>query len=895
MANSINKKLYTKITLLSLLFLLFFLVAKSIAYSPDFSLAIGCGSSTNTTLDKRIWVGDNIDNKNLFTFIEQKTTNPSLKTSPSSASDIQIPFTTARISLSSFTYSFSTITSSPVFVRLHFYPTSYQNFEPSSKAFFSVEVNNKITLLKNFNPSLWINDDGEKITKEYCIQIKSNEKLNITFTPANNINQSNPYYAFINGIEVVSMPSFLYYTNLSDPKYHLKSLDLDNTDYQVFNDKALETVYRVNVGGNQVPPNQDIGMFRNWDNDFPRYLEKQYPQSISSDFKHHLNYENNTIQNYTAPEAVYLTARNYGKYATEEYNVTWNFEVDSSFTYMVRLHFCEFDPSITNKGDRAFQIFIVHSMAEENADVIRWSGARMVPVHKDYAVSMYSEEGSSQIVRVNLSLKLQQLPKTMFTKYRDVTLNGIEIFKISDKNNNFFGLNPKRFILSPTEQGLPTEQSKKSTIVIVVVVVVSSLMLASVIGVIVFVRRRRRRRFESHVEEMDESSWKKKKEGEVSSSLPSHLCRYFTITEIRAATNNFDDIFIIGVGGFGNVYKGYIDGDIPVAIKRLKPGSQQGVNEFMNEIELLSQLRHIHLVSLIGYCNEGEEMILVYDFIQRGTLREYLYGSDNEPLTWKKRLEILLGSARGLHYLHAGVKHNIIHRDVKSSNILLDEKWVAKVSDFGLSKVGPTGMSMTHVSTVVKGSLGYLDPEYYLRQRLTLKSDVYSFGVVLLEVLCARPPLVRSFEKKKVSLVVWFQKCYNEGVIIEEMVDPFIKDSITSECLKCYCQMVLSCLHDDGNQRMSMSDVVGALEFALQLEMSEEDTKFGWTHEKEKSEERQQVSQFTSEDGSDVRFTSSSDDYGSQTSKGSTISASTEEQHLLYATVFSEIGNPRAR
>jgi serine/threonine protein kinase len=225
----------------------------------------------------------------------------------------------------------------------------------------------------------------------------------------------------------------------------------------------------------------------------------------------------------------------------------------------------------------------------------------------------------------------------------------------------------------------------------------------------------------------------------------------------------------------------------------------------------------------------------------------------------------------------------------------LDEKWVAKVSDFGLSKVGPTGMAMTHVSTVVKGSLGYLDPEYYLRQRLTLKSDVYSFGVVLLEVLCARPPLVRSLEKKKASLVVWFQRCYKEGRIIEELVDPFIKDSITDECLKCYCQMVLSCLHDDGNQRMSMSDVVGALEFALQLVMNEEDSKFGETKEKEKSEQRLHLPQFTSDDGSGVCFTSSSDDYGSHDSKVSTISTSTEEQPMLSATVFSEIGNPRAR
>ncbi|KEH21705.1 feronia receptor-like kinase [Medicago truncatula] len=834
MANSINKNIYTKISILSLFLLLFPLVANS--YNPDYNLAINCGSLTdNTALDKRIWVGDNINNKNLFTFIEPKTTNPSFNVQANSLSNIQVPYTHARVSLSNFTYSFSSITNSTVFLRLHFYPTSYQNFEPSS-AIFSVKVND-LTLLKNFNPLLWLYFDDEKITKEYCIQIKPNEKLNITFIP-NSINQSNPCYAFINGIEVVSMPSFLYYTNLNDPNYYLKPVDSEYTEYRIHKDKALEMVYRVNVGQNQVPPSDDTGMFRNWGNDFPLYLEKEYPSSVSSDFTHNLTYKNNVIPNYIAPEVVYLTARSYGMYETKDYNVTWNFEVDSAFTYMVRLHFCEFDWHINYKGDRVFQIFIDNTLVEEKADVIGWSGARMVPVHKDYVVSM--EGLISQIERVYLSIKLQRLPQPMPTVYRDVILNGIEIFKISDKYNNLAGLNPNKHIILSSQK----QKSKKSTVVIVGV---SSLLLTFLaVGIIVLVRRTKR--FESPIK-MIESLWKTKNEG--SSTLPSYLCRYFTIAEIRAATKNFDDENIIGVGGFGNVYKGFIDGSTPVAIKRLRSGSQQGANEFMNEIELLSQLRHIHLVSLVGYCNDKTEMILVYEFMQHGTLCEYLYGSNNQPLPWKQRLEILLGAARGLNYLHTEVKNKIIHRDVKSTNILLDEKWIAKVSDFGLSKVGPTGISTTHVSTIVKGSLGYLDPEYYMFQRLTLKSDVYSFGVVLLEVLCARPPLVRDLDKNTASLVCWFKRCYEEGVAIEQMVDPFLRDSITGECFEYFCKLALSCLHDDGIQRPSMSQVVGGLEFALQLVVSEEDCNVGTTQKEMTCIKGLRFSQSMSDEGSD--------------------------------------------
>ncbi|KAF7822398.1 receptor-like protein kinase FERONIA [Senna tora] len=172
-----------------------------------------------------------------------------------------------------------------------------------------------------------------------------------------------------------------------------------------------------------------------------------------------------------------------------------------------------------------------------------------------------------------------------------------------------------------------------------------------------------------------------------------------------------------------------------------------------------------------------------------------------------------LGAARGLHYLHTGANHNIIHRDVKTTNILIDEKWIAKVSDFGLSKVGPTGMSTSHVSTVVKGSVGYLDPEYYKRQRLTQKSDVYSFGVVLLE--------------RKASLVEWVRRSHREGVI-EETIDRTVMESVTPECLKAFSEMALKCLEDDGNGRPCMNDVVWGLEFALEIQESTEEIMRGF-------------------------------------------------------------------
>ncbi|MFS7925767.1 putative protein kinase RLK-Pelle-CrRLK1L-1 family [Helianthus anomalus] len=307
-----------------------------------------------------------------------------------------------------------------------------------------------------------------------------------------------------------------------------------------------------------------------------------------------------------------------------------------------------------------------------------------------------------------------------------------------------------------------------------------------------------------------------------SSLVTDHRSVRFSHDEIRSAMLNFNEASVIGRGGFGKVYKGCIKNGSTstnvVAIKQLSSMSRQGFTEFRAEVELLSQIRHCNLVPLVGYCDEGQEMALVYEYMPHGTLEEHLHKT-NYSLSWVQRLKICIGVARGLDYLHTGTgtRQGIIHRDVKSSNILLDRDFEAKISDFGLAKIGTANQAKMHVSTGVKGTFGYMDPAYYYTGELTRKSDVYSFGVVLLEVMCGRPA-VDSNLKEDMGLASWAQSHIKKGKI-NNIIDRRIRGQISNRCIKDFAHIARCCLDSEPNKRPTMAEIVSKIEVILSLQL----------------------------------------------------------------------------
>ncbi|KAL0417458.1 UNVERIFIED_CONTAM: putative LRR receptor-like serine/threonine-protein kinase [Sesamum radiatum] len=293
--------------------------------------------------------------------------------------------------------------------------------------------------------------------------------------------------------------------------------------------------------------------------------------------------------------------------------------------------------------------------------------------------------------------------------------------------------------------------------------------------------------------------------------------RVFTYKEIKATTNNFKEA--IGRGSFGCVYIGKLPGGKLVAVKVRFDKTQLGADSFINEVSLLSQIRHQNLLSLEGFCCESKQQILVYEYLPGGSLADNLYGANSKKLTlsWVRRLKIAVDAAKGLDYLHNGSDLRIIHRDVKSSNILLDMEMNAKVSDFGLSKQ-VTQSDASHVTTVVKGTAGYLDPEYYSTQQLTEKSDVYSFGVVLLELICGREPLTHTGTPDSFNLVLWAKPYLQAGAF--EIVDESIKGSFDAESMRRAALIACRAVERDAMRRPTISEVLAELKEAYSLQIA---------------------------------------------------------------------------
>ncbi|XP_065865474.1 probable receptor-like protein kinase At4g39110 [Euphorbia lathyris] len=744
------------------------------SFSPADQILISCGSNSRSSLpDGRVFKTDD-DSK---TFLQ--TDENILVSDPNS--NVPSPlYQSARIFVQRATYSFEL--SSPGFhwIRLHFYPLKNSRFDLHT-ATFSVRTD-KYVLLHNFN----VNNQTDPFIKEYLINM-TESKLSLSFEPMKNS------AAFINAIELVTAPDVL----IADEGTGLSPV----APFSGLSEFGYQVVYRLNVGGPEITSKNDT-LARNWIND-KKFLKDPALAEATSISTTSIKYGEG-ISPLIAPATVYASAEQMADSKTTKpnFNITWKFDVDAAFSYLIRLHFCDIVSKSLN--DLYFNVYINGKMAISGLDLSAITSELASPYYKDIVVNTTFMSSGLQV----------QVSPMMETGSGNAILNGLEVMKMSnsvDSLDGEFGVDGK------------SAMGTKGT----VAAVGFAMMFGAFVGlgamVIKWHKRpqdwQKRNSFSSWllpIHASDASFMSSKTSlGKTMYSSTLGLGRYFSFAELQEATNNFDQSMIIGVGGFGNVYLGDIDDGTKVAVKRGNPQSEQGINEFQTEIQMLSKLRHRHLVSLIGYCDENEEMILVYEYMSNGPFRDHLYGKNLAPLTWKQRLEISIGSARGLHYLHTGTAQGIIHRDVKTTNILLDDAFVAKVADFGLSK--DVAMGQGHVSTAVKGSFGYLDPEYFRRQQLTDKSDVYSFGVVLLEVLCARPAINPQLPREQVNLAEWAMQWKRKG-LLEKIIDPVLVGSINPESMKKFAEAAEKCLAEHGVDRPSMGDVLWNLEYALQLQ-----------------------------------------------------------------------------
>ncbi|KAL6287657.1 hypothetical protein ACE6H2_012047 [Prunus campanulata] len=946
-------------------------------YTPVEDITINCGSSGTSPniYDNRYWAGD-INSKFPPFELHQANTNTlsQVREALPSSSVSQVPYTTARLSLSEFTCKVS-LSTGQKFIRFYFHPVSYGPGFDRSKALFSVQAGG-FTLLHDFNASVTADAFGaETLRREFCLNIDEGQSLTITFTPSRAIPDA---YAFINGIEIVSMPTNLYYTASES---HGVDYVGNEVNYRIENITAMEMVYRINVGGSALSFDQDTGMYRNWDSvlDEQKYLDdlssrwSVLPQNVSLQ----LNFVK--IPNYSAPDLVYQTGRSMGNNTRNKSykNLTWEFPVDPKFLYLLRLHFCEFEPEIMDTGDRSFIIYVENQLAEPQADIIVWSGGNGRPIYRDYVVFMPA--GLDQ-KKVKLFLALQANPRDWMTKYNDLV-------NLDDGRNWTGDINSE---FSPSK----VHQAASYTSL-----VREAPLSSSFASRVVPYNRSRLSRSEFTYTFNLTTGQKFIRLYFYPVSYGDDFDRSNAVFSVKAGgftlLHNFNTSLTADASGMETIYREFCvsieEGEKSLNITFTPSRASPDAHAFINGIEIVSMPRNLYytpaysdgadfvgkqinvrienttVLEMLYRLNVGGDLLLPkkdtgmyrkwdsydeeksyldtsslslshvlqqntsielnFNTIAKYTAPKEVYqtgrsmGADatinkSFNLTWQFPVDSEFSYLVRLHFCEfqpkitkvrdriftiqmvnltaeqgadiiewSGGNERPVYRDYlvsmptdpggtrKKVNLslamqanpnagILNGLEIFKLSDLNGNLAGPTDLtpsssvkhntksnrilaiaagvasgllvlsilfgflifrrrlkantSKTHISTMVKGSFGYLDPEYYRRQRLTEKSDVYSFGVVLCEVLCARPAVMHTVELRQMNLAEWARNCHRDGEL-DQIIDPSIRGKIEIQCLNQFVEIAMSCMNDSGIERPSMNDVVRALELALQL------------------------------------------------------------------------------
>ncbi|XP_066397268.1 probable LRR receptor-like serine/threonine-protein kinase At1g07650 isoform X2 [Miscanthus floridulus] len=444
-----------------------------------------------------------------------------------------------------------------------------------------------------------------------------------------------------------------------------------------------------------------------------------------------------------------------------------------SGSYTVNLHFAEIvftnDSTYYSLGKRRFNVFIQGRMVLEDFDIEQSAGAAAKPVIKSF-----------QTYVTNHTLEIQ-----FYWAGRGTTGIPYRDFQIP-------------LAVEPPKAGSSKKRSSRASIALIIGIPIVAIFTALIVGIYCIIKKQRKSSMHKELRALD-------------LQIGS-----FTLRQIKAATRNFDAANKIGEGGFGSVYKGLLSDGTIIAVKQLSSRSKQGNREFVNEIGMISALQHPNLVKLYGCCTEGNQLSLVYEYMENNCLARALFVEQYRlRMDWGARHKICLGIARGLAYLHEDSAIRIVHRDIKASNILLDKDLNAKISDFGLAKLNED--DHTHISTKVAGTIGYMAPEYAMRGYLTDKADVYSFGVVVLEIVSGKSNTNYRPKEDFVYLLDWACVLHERGTLLE-LVDPDLGSNYSTEEALLMLNVALLCTTAAPTLRPKMSKVVSLLEGSTPLQ-----------------------------------------------------------------------------